>query len=275
MWWPNISYISSVIQHIFLPQYEIQSSSQHVAPRYSSSCCRKCTHPRSNHVMRWQKNVNHYICYTTCIFQRNTKFNAGLSMSQLVMSSECIHPRFKLCNMTTKNFCSLYCNTTYIFHRDKKFKARHSTSQYVHRSSSCHMNVHIHDSNHEKWWQNISFITSVIQHVFFAAIRHSKIITARRSSSYRKTIHMGVTRHVMDGKNNFCRINKKSLYWVVFNPTRPLALWKLARPLPGWIWGEIIKIFYSQKHRHIIWFFLFNWYEFHGNMSKIKFIIQN
>jgi hypothetical protein len=116
-------------------QYEIQSSSQYVATRHSSSSRTNVHIHISSHIMPG-RNFNRYICNNTPYIFFTAILNSKLvttrrGMSQLVMPHAYTHPRFKSCKMTITK---------------------------------------------------ISIITFVLQHLFFTAIRNSKLVTARRGT---------------------------------------------------------------------------------------------
>jgi len=111
-------------------------------------------------------------------FHGTTKFKARHSTSQLVMPHACTHPRFKTCNVTTK-----FSIISYVIRRIF-FSIKHNSKHVAVRlSSSCHTNVHIHISSHsdDKIFQSLH--PSVLQHIFFTAIRNSKLVTARIDTS--------------------------------------------------------------------------------------------
>jgi hypothetical protein len=122
---------------------------------------------------------------------RNSKLvTAQRGTSQLVIPHKCKHPRFKSGDVTTKNF-DYICNTTYFFHNNTKFKARPNTAQLVMPHECTHLLFNLCNV------VTISFVASVIQHIFFAAIWNSKLVTSLRSSSCRTNICIHVSSHVM------------------------------------------------------------------------------
>jgi hypothetical protein len=138
----KISIITPVLQHIIFTA--IRNSKLVTTQRGTSQLVipHKCKHPRfkSNNVTT--KNFDHYICNTTYIFHKSTKFKARHNTVQLVMPHEYTHPLFKSCNVVTNNFVyNIYFSSQY----EIQSSSRHFAAR---RSSSCPTNICIHVSSH-------------------------------------------------------------------------------------------------------------------------------
>jgi hypothetical protein len=116
-----------------MPQYEIQSLSQHIAARRSSSCHMKVHVHVSSPVMRRKKIsiIKSVIQNTFFTLLQNSKL-VSARRSPSCCSKVHVHVSW---NVATKNFNHFICNTTHIFHRkfrnSKLVTAHGGTSQLV------------------------------------------------------------------------------------------------------------------------------------------------
>jgi hypothetical protein len=133
----------------------MQSSSQHLVARRSSSYQTKIHIRVTRHVIWRQKSsiINHYICNATNIFftaLQNLKLVTALrGTSQLFMPHECAHPLMWRDGQIFQ-LLHLFYDINYLPQFKIQISSQHRT---IRRSSSCHTSLHMHVSIRVMWRQ--------------------------------------------------------------------------------------------------------------------------